>query len=47
MGYSMSVGVSLMDELAHICEQSERRFTEVRTDLGKAETQVNAGQAWS
>ena len=40
MGYSASVGMMLMDKIAGHCERSERRFTEVRTDLGKVETEL-------
>ena len=40
MGYSASVGTMLMDKLVSHCEKSERRFTEVRTDLGKVETEL-------
>ena len=47
MGYSGSVGVMLMDELAGVCERSEERFTEVRTDLGRVEQDVARGRRWS
>ena len=40
MGYSISVGTMLMDKLASHCEKSEARFTGVRTDLGKVETEL-------
>ena len=40
MGYSASVGTMLMDMLTSHCEKSERRFTKVRTDLGKVEAEL-------
>ena len=47
MGYSASVGTMLMDKLTSHCEKSERRFTEVRTDLGKVETKLETARGWS
>ena len=47
MGYSGAVGVMLMDKLAGVCERSEERFTEVRTDLGRVEQDVVRGRRWS
>ena len=47
MGYTGSVGVMLMDELAGVCEWSEERFTMVRTDLGRVEQDVARGRRWS
>ena len=47
MGYSTSVGTMVMDELAGHCERSEKRFTEVRTDLGKVETELATARGWS
>ena len=40
MGYSASVEMMIMDKLASHCERSEKRFTKVRTDLGKVETKL-------
>ena len=40
MGCFASVGTMIMDKLASHCERSEKRFTEVRTDLGKVETEL-------
>ena len=47
MGYSISVGTILMDKLVSHCEKSEARFTKVRTDLGKVETEMATTQGWS
>ena len=46
MGYAGSMGVMLMDKLAGVCEWSEERFTEVRTDLRRIEQDVAGGRRW-
>ena len=40
MGYTGAVGTMLMDEMAGICERAEGRFTGIRTDIGKLETEL-------
>ena len=47
MGYTATVGMVLMDELAGVCERNEERFTGVRTDLGKVEEEVRKAPDWS
>ena len=47
MGYTASMETMLLDEIAGHCEQSEKRFTEVRTDLGKVETKLSTARGWS
>ena len=47
MGYTSAVGMMLMDEVAGVCERNEVRFTEVRTDLGKVETDLDNARRWS
>ena len=47
MGYSGAVGTMLMDEMAGICGRAEERFTSVRTDIGKLETELLKAQDWS
>ena len=47
MGYTSSVGTMLMDELASMCERNEERFTGVRTNLGKLETEIGKARDWS
>ena len=40
MGYTGAVGTMLMDEMAGICGRAEERFTGIRTDIGKLETEL-------
>ena len=47
MGYTTSVGMMLMDKITGHCERSKKRFTKVRTDLGKVETELAMAQGWS
>ena len=46
-GYSGAVGTMLMDEMAGICGRAEERFTGIRTDIGKLETELLKAQDWS
>ena len=47
MGYSGTVGTMLMDEMAGICGRAEERFTGIRMDIGKLETELLKAQDWS
>ena len=47
MGYSGAVGMVLMDEMAGICGRAEERFTGIRTDIGKLETELLKAWDWS
>ena len=47
MGYAGAVGTMLMDEMAGICGRAEERFTGIRTDIGKLETELLKAQDWS
>ena len=47
MGYSGTVGTMLMDEMAGICGRAEERFTGIRTDIGKLETELLKAWDWS
>ena len=47
MGYSGAVGTMLMDEMAGICGRAEERFTGIRTDIGKLETELLKARDWS
>ena len=47
MGYSGAVGTMLMDEMAGICGRAEERFTSIRTDIGKLETELSKARDWS
>ena len=47
MGYSGAVGTMLMDEMAGICERAEGRFTGIRMDIGKLETELLKAWDWS
>ena len=38
MGYSGAIGTMLMDEMAGVCGRAEERFTGIRTDISKLET---------
>ena len=40
MGYTGAVGTMLMDKIARVCERAEGRFTGIRTDLSKVETEL-------
>ena len=40
MGYAAAVGTMCVDEIAGLSERTEARFTGVRTDLGKVETEL-------
>ena len=46
MGYTGAVGTMLMDEMAGICGRAER-FTGIRTDIGKLETELLKARDWS
>ena len=47
MGYTGAVGTMLMDEMAGICGRAEERFTSIRTDIGKLETELLKARDWS
>ena len=47
MGYAGAVGKILMDEMAGICGRAEERFTSIRTDIGKLETELLKARDWS
>ena len=47
MGYTGAVGTMLMDEMAGICGRAEERFTGIRTDIGKLETELLKARNWS
>ena len=47
MGYTGAVGTMLMDEMAGICGRAEERFTGIRTDIGKLETEFLKARDWS
>ena len=47
MGYTGAVGTMLMDEMAGICGRAEERFTGIRTDISKLETELLKAQDWS
>ena len=47
MGYTGAVGTMLMDEMAGICGRAEERFTDIRTDIGKLETELLKARDWS
>ena len=47
MGYSATIGMVLMDELASVCKRNEERITGVRTDLGKVEEEIRKACDWS
>ena len=47
MGYSGAVGTMLMDEMVGICGRAEERFTGIRTDIGKLETELSKARDWS
>ena len=47
MGYTGAMGTMLMDEMAGICGRAEERFTGIRTDIGKLETELLKARDWS
>ena len=47
MGYSGAIGTMLMDEMVGICGRAEERFTGIRTDIGKLETELSKARDWS
>ena len=47
MGYTGAVGTMLMDEMVGICGRAEERFTGIRTDIGKVETELLKARDWS
>ena len=47
MGYAGAVGTMLMDEMAGICGRVEERFTSIRMDIGKLETELLKACDWS
>ena len=47
MGYSATIGMALMDELAGVCKRNEERFTGVQMDLGKVEEEIGKAHDWS
>ena len=47
MGYAGAIGMMLMDEMAGICGRAEERFTGIRTDIGKLETELLKARDWS
>ena len=47
MGYASAVGTMLMDEMAGICGRAEERFTGIRMDISKLETELLKAHDWS
>ena len=47
MGYTGAFGTMLMDEMAGICGRAEERFTGIRTDIGKLESELLKARDWS
>ena len=47
MGYAGAVGTMLMDEMAGVCGRAEERFTSIRMDIGKLETELSKAHDWS
>ena len=47
MGYTGAVGMMLMDEMASVCGRAEERFTGIRTDISKLETELLKACDWS
>ena len=47
MGCTSAVGTMLMDEMAGVCGRAEERFTSIRTDIGKLETELLKAWDWS
>ena len=47
MGYTSAIGTMLMDEMAGICGRVEERFTGIRTDISKLETELLKAWDWS
>ena len=47
MGYTGAVGTMLMDEMAGVCGRAEERFTGIRTDISKLETELLKARDWS
>ena len=47
MGYTASVGVMILDEMAVVNEQAEGRLDALNTALVVAEDKITAGQEWS
>ena len=47
MGYTGTVGTMLMDEMAGICGRVEERFTGIRMDISKLETELLKAHDWS
>ena len=47
MGYSSAIGTMVLDEVAVVNEESERRMDVIVTDLGKVERDIEKGHDWS
>ena len=47
MGYTGAIGTMLMDKMARVCGRAEERFTGIRTDIGKVETELLKARDWS
>ena len=47
MGYTGAIGTMLTDEMVGICGRAEERFTGIRTDIGKLETELLKACDWS
>ena len=47
MGYTGAIGMMLMDEMVGICGRAEERFTGIRMDIGKLETELLKARDWS
>ena len=47
MGYAGAIGTMLMDEVAGVCGRAEERFTGIRTDISKLETELLKACDWS
>ena len=46
MGYTGAIGTMLMDEIVGVCGRAEVRFTSIRTDIGKLETELLKARDW-
>ena len=47
MGYASAIGMMLMDEMAGVCGRAEERFTDIRKDIGKLESELLKACDWS
>ena len=47
VGYASAIGTMLMDKMAGVCRRAEERFTSIRTDISKLETELLKACNWS